>query len=103
MALAFARKPVTFRKISLFRCLTMRGVIAAFTLSAFLVQPAVAQGVKDPANFPGKSAQDSKKAQSAQDPSRPTTIRNFATGSLPSGMAAQRVWKDGKLTTIPRY
>ncbi|WP_027524880.1 hypothetical protein [Bradyrhizobium sp. Ec3.3] len=72
-------------------------------LSTVLVQPTFAQGVKDPANFPGKSAQDTKKTQTTEDPSRPTTFRNFATGSLPSVVAAQRVWKDSKLTTIPRY
>ena len=81
----------------------MRGLLAAFTVSVFLVQPVGAQGVKDPANFPAKITQDTKKTQSAQDPSRPTTIRNLATGSLPSGTAVQRVWKDGKPTTIPRY
>jgi hypothetical protein len=81
----------------------MRGVFAAFTLSAFLVQPAFAQGVKDPPNFPGNSTQNTKKTQTTQDPSRPTAIRNFTTGSLPTGMAAQRVWKNGKLTAVPRY
>ena len=94
---------MTFPKNFSFRYSTMRGVLAALTLSAFLVQPALAQGVKDPANFPGKSAQDAKKTQSIQDASRPTSIRNYATGSLPTGVAAQRVWKDGKLTTVPRY
>jgi hypothetical protein len=80
----------------------MRGVLAALTFSAFLVQAAFAQGVKDPANFPGNNTQATKKPQTAQDPSRPTYIRNQATGSLPAGRAVQRVWKDGKLIAVPR-
>jgi hypothetical protein len=80
----------------------MRAVSAVSLVLAFLVQPALAQGVKDPPNYPQTNVQGSKKTQAALDPSRPTTIRTVAPGSLPAGMAAQRVWKDGKLTTIPR-
>jgi hypothetical protein len=81
----------------------MRAFSTVLLVLAFLAQPALAQGVKDPPNYPQTSAQGSKKTQAAQDPSRQTTSRNVATGSLPAGMTAQRVWKDGKLTTIPRY
>jgi len=80
----------------------MRGVLAALTFSAFLVQAAFAQGVKDPANFPGNNTQGAKKTQTTQDPSRPTSIRNQAPGSLPAGRAVQRVWKDGKLIAVTR-
>jgi hypothetical protein len=74
----------------------MRGVLAVLTFSAFLVQAAFAQGVKDPANFPGSYTQDAKKTQTAHDP------RNQAAGNLPAGRAVQRVWKDGKLIAVPR-
>ncbi|KJC49458.1 hypothetical protein UP09_07065 [Bradyrhizobium sp. LTSP885] len=81
----------------------MRGLVAALTVSAFLAQPAFAQGIKDPPNYPLTASQSAKKSQtSTADPSRPTTVQNVATGKLPPGVAAQAVWKDGKLTTIQR-
>lgn len=78
----------------------MRGLVTALIVSAFLAQPALAQGVKDPANFPGTTPQSSKKAQTqtTQTASRPTAIRNLSGG----GVTVQGVWKDGKLTAVPR-
>jgi|KBSMisStandDraft_5_1062788.scaffolds.fasta_scaffold6346268_1 hypothetical protein len=81
----------------------MRSFSAASLFLAFLVQPALAQGVKDPPNYSQTSVQGSKKAQVAQDPSRPTVTKNVATGSLPAGMATRRVWRNGQLITIPQY
>jgi hypothetical protein len=81
----------------------MRGLLPVLTLSAFLIQPALAQGVKDAPNYPLTGSQSAKKTQATQNPSRPTAIRNIPTGSLPAGMAAQGVYKDGKLTAVPRY
>ena len=77
-------------------------VLAFVFVLAFLVQPALAQGVKDPPNYPQTNVQGGKKAQPGQNASRPTAINNVAAGSLPAGAAAQRVWRDGKLVTIPR-
>jgi hypothetical protein len=81
----------------------MRCVLAILGLSVALMQPALAQGVKDPANYPLSASQHAQKAQTTQSASRPTTIRNVATGSLPAGMAVQRVYRDGKLVALPRY
>jgi len=71
--------------------------------SAFLMQPASAQGVKDPANVTSSSilTTPTKKTQTTQTASRPTAIRNLA-GSLPPGKTAQGVWRDGKLIAVPR-
>ncbi|MGV7217077.1 hypothetical protein [Bradyrhizobium sp. UFLA05-112] len=82
----------------------MRVILPALTLSALLMQPALAQGVKDPANVTSTSivTTSTNKTQTTQSPSRPTAIRNLTTGSLPVGMAAQGVWKDGKLVAVPR-
>ena len=84
------------------RYFDMRGVLPALGLSIVLMQPALAQGIKDPPNYP-MSASQRAKAQATQSASRPTTIRNVATGSLPAGMAVQRVYRDGKLVALPRY
>jgi hypothetical protein len=43
-----------------------------------------------------------KTAQTTQSASRPTAVRNLAPGTLPSGKAAQGVWRDGKLVAVPR-
>lgn len=81
----------------------MRALSAALLVSAFLTQPGFAQGVKDPANTTSSSIVTSKKPEAIQSAaSRPTHIRNLRTGSLPPGMAAQGVWKDGKLVAVPR-
>lgn len=81
----------------------MRAFSAVLLVLAFLEQPVMAQGVKDPPNYPQTNVQGSKKAQTGQDTSRPTAIKNAAEGSLPAGMSVQRVWKDGKLIAVPRY
>jgi hypothetical protein len=81
----------------------MRGVLPILGLSVALIQPALAQGVKDPPNYPMSASQRAQKAQATQSASRPTTIRNVATGSLPAGVAVQRVYRDGKLVALPRY
>lgn len=82
----------------------MRAVAAALLLSTFLAQPVVAQGVKDPANLTSTSivTTPTKKAQTVQAASRPTATRNLAPGTLRPGMAAQGVWRDGKLVAVPR-
>lgn len=81
----------------------MRGILAVLTCLIFLIQPALAQGVKDPANVTSTSilTTPTKKAQANQPASRPTAVRNL-TGSLPPGRAAQGVWRDGKLIAVPR-
>lgn len=76
----------------------MRGLVTALIVSAFLAQPALAQGVKDPANFPVTPSTKKAQTQPAQAASRPTAIRNLSG----SGVTAQGVWKDGKLTAVPR-
>jgi len=80
----------------------MRAILRVLLVSAFLVPPAFAQGVKDPANTTSSSIVTTKKPQTIQSTSRPTAVRNLTTGSLPVGMAAQGVWKDGKLVAVPR-
>ncbi|MET4605060.1 hypothetical protein ABIB90_004555 [Bradyrhizobium sp. JR4.1] len=82
----------------------MRDGFIALTFVALLVQPSFAQGTKDKANLTSTSivTTPTKKTQTAQSPSRPTAIRNLAPGKLPSGMAAQGVWRDGKLIAVPR-
>lgn len=82
----------------------MRGALAALTFLTFLGQPAIAQGVKDRANVTSTSivTTPTKKSQAGQTASRPTAVRNLATGSLPAGTAAQGVWRDGKLIAVPR-
>jgi hypothetical protein len=81
----------------------MRGVLTAFTFLSFMVQSAVAQGVKDPANVTSNSilTTPTKKTQTTQTASRPTAVRNLS-GSLPAGKSAQGVWRDGKLIAVPR-
>lgn len=81
----------------------MRGILTAISFLALLVQPALAQGVKDQANTTSSSiiTTPTKKAQTSQAASRPTAVRNV-TGSLPAGRAAQGVWRDGKLIAVPR-
>ena len=74
----------------------MRSLLPVLALSVSVVQPAFAQGVKDPPNYPLANTQSSKKTQSAQEPSRPTAIRNI------QGVAVQGVYKDGKLTAVKR-
>lgn len=85
------------------RYLTMRTILLLSSVLALSAQPVFAQGVKDPPNYPRATTQNTKKTQTTSDASRPTAIRNIATGKLPAGMAAQGVYKDGKLTAIPRY
>lgn len=81
----------------------MRGVLTALMFLAFSVQSASAQGVKDQANTTSSSiiTTPTKKAQTTQAASRPTAVRNVS-GSLPTGRAAQGVWRDGKLVAVPR-
>jgi len=82
----------------------MRGNLLALTFLALLMQPSHAQGVKDKANLTSTSiitTPTSKKTQTTEA-SRPTAIRNLAPGTLPSGTAAQGVWRDGKLVAVPR-
>jgi hypothetical protein len=81
----------------------MRGVLTALTFLSFMVQSAVAQGVKDPANVTSNSilTTPTKKTQTTQTASRPTAVRNLS-GSLPAGKSAQGVWRDGKLIAVPR-
>lgn len=92
---------MTFRSAPL-SGVTMRGVLTAMMFSAFLVQPALAQGTKDQANTTSSSivTTPEKKKQTTQAASRPTAVRNV--GSLPTGKAAQGVWRDGKLIAVPR-
>jgi hypothetical protein len=80
----------------------MRGILTAIVFSAFLVQSASAQGTKDQANTTSSSivTTPEKTKQAAQAASRPTAIRNV--GSLPTGKAAQGVWRDGKLIAVRR-
>ncbi|MET4221656.1 hypothetical protein ACVWZZ_006289 [Bradyrhizobium sp. LM6.10] len=82
----------------------MRDGLIALTFVALLVQPSFAQGTKDKANLTSTSIVTSptKKTQTAQSASRPTAVRNLAPGTLPSGTAAQGVWRDGKLIAVPR-
>ena len=82
----------------------MRDGFLALTFVALLVQPSFAQGTKDKANLTSTSivTTPTKKTQTAQSASRPTATRNLAPGKLPSGMAAQGVWRDGKLIAVPR-
>ncbi|MET4802901.1 hypothetical protein [Bradyrhizobium sp. LB11.1] len=81
----------------------MRGFLSALLFCAFLMQPAFAQGIKDPANVTSNSilTTPTKKTQATQTASRPTAVRNLA-GSLPPGKSAQGVWRDGKLIAVPR-
>jgi len=82
----------------------MRGGLLALTCVALLVQPSFAQGVKDKANLTSTSivtTTTTKKNQNTEV-SRPTAVRNLAPGTLPSGTAAQGVWRDGKLVAVPR-
>jgi hypothetical protein len=83
--------------------LIMRAFLAVSLVLSFMAQPALAQGVKDPPNYPQTNALGSKKTQGPQDPAHSTASKGVGTESLPAGMTVQRVWKDGKLTTIPRY
>ncbi|QPF87099.1 hypothetical protein IC762_12695 [Bradyrhizobium genosp. L] len=76
----------------------MRGLVTALFVSAFLMQPALAQGIKDPANFPVTQSTKKTTTQTTQTASRPTAIRNLSG----TGVTAQGVWKDGKLTAVPR-
>jgi|AraplaDrversion2_2_1032049.scaffolds.fasta_scaffold32750_3 hypothetical protein len=59
-----------------------------------------AQGVKDPANYGASST--TTRTPAATDPSRPTSVWNVPANSLPSGVAVQRVYKDGKLQNVVR-
>jgi hypothetical protein len=102
-ALAFDGKPATFRGSHSLIGTYMHGVLPILGLSLVLMQPALAQGIKDPPNYPMSPSQHAQKAQTSQSASRPTTIRNVATGSLPAGVAVQRVHRDGKLVALPRY
>ena len=81
----------------------MRGPLTALTFLTFLIQPALAQGVKDQANVTSASivTTPTKKTQATTEASRPTAVRNL-TGSLPAGKTAQGVWRDGKLIAVPR-
>ena len=82
----------------------MRVGLMALTFVALLVQPSLAQGVKDKANLTSTSivtTPTSKKTQTTEA-SRPTAVRNLAPGTLPRGTAAQGVWRDGKLIAVPR-
>ena len=82
----------------------MRVGLMALTFVALLVQPSLAQGVKDKANLTSTSivtTPTSKKTQTTEA-SRPTAVRNPAPGTLPRGTAAQGVWRDGKLIAVPR-
>ena len=84
----------------------MRGILSALGLSLVLLSPASAQGIKDPPNYPASSVpkwQKTQAAKSAAEHSRPTAVRNLPAGSLPTGLAAQGVYKDGKLVAVPRY
>ncbi|MBM7488375.1 MULTISPECIES: hypothetical protein [Bradyrhizobium] len=102
--LAFGQKAVTVRRAPLSGILIMRDGFIALTFVALLVQPSFAQGTKDKANLTSTSivTTPTKKTQTAQSASRPTATRNLAPGKLPSGMAAQGVWRDGKLIAVPR-
>lgn len=61
---------------------------------------AMAQGVKDAANY--GTVSNSRSTSTTSQASRPTAVRNVPTGAVPSGMGVQRVYKDGKTTTIVR-
>lgn len=84
----------------------MRGVLPVFGFFLFLLQPALAQGVKEPPNYPASSVPSWQKMQaskSSPSTSRPTAVRNIAPGRLPYGVTAQSVYRDGKLVAVPRY
>jgi hypothetical protein len=101
--LAFTRKSAKFRRL-IISVVYMRAFPAVLLISAFLIQSAMAQGVRDPANLTSTSilTTSTKKTQTTQAPLRPTATRNLAPGTLRPGMAAQGVWKDGKLVAVPR-
>jgi hypothetical protein len=82
----------------------MRAFSMVLLVSAALAQPALAQGVRDPANTTSNSivTTGTKKTQTSQAASRPTAVRNLAPGTLRAGTAAQGVWRDGKLVAVPR-
>ena len=73
----------------------MRGFLAVSGFSLLLLQSALAQGVKDPANYPvsNKNSKDQQKAQQLNQPAaRPKTVGNLPAGYLPPAVAAQ--WAD---------
>lgn len=80
----------------------MRRLPLALSLLALLLQPAFAQGVKDPSNLTSSSILTTNKTHTTQSASRPTAVRNLAPGTLRAGTAAQGVWRDGKLVAVPR-
>lgn len=71
------------------RCGTLALAIATISGTA-----AFAQGVKDPPNY---AMTPTRPAFTTPQPSRPTAVYNVPTGSLPSGTAVQRTYRDGKL------
>jgi hypothetical protein len=62
---------------------------------------ALAQGTKDPANF-GSVSNSKPQTTTSDQTSRPTAVQNTPQNALPSGMAIQRVYRDGKLQAIIR-
>ena len=66
-------------------------VLAIATVSG---TAALAQGVKDPPNY---AMAPTRPAFATPQPSRPTSVYNVPNGSVPSGAAVQRTYRDGKL------
>jgi|tagenome__1003787_1003787.scaffolds.fasta_scaffold19091831_2 hypothetical protein len=77
----------------------MRASLLVLGLMALLADSALAEGIKDPPNY---GTFPPPKTQATNDPSRPTTTRNIPSNALPSGVAVQGVYRDGKLKTIAR-
>jgi hypothetical protein len=81
----------------------MRRSFAVFGFSLLLVQTSLAQGVKDPANYPTSSNKNSQKAQQLnQPPARPKTVGNLPAGYLPPAVAAQWADHHSKPAVAPR-
>jgi hypothetical protein len=81
----------------------MRRPFAVFAFSLLLLHPALAQGVKDPPNYPLSGNRNSQKVQQLnQPPARPKTVGNLPVGYLPPAVAAQ--WADhrDKSIAVPR-
>jgi hypothetical protein len=81
----------------------MRRSFLLLGISLLLLQAALAQGVKDPPNYPVAGNKNPQKAQQLnQPPARPKMVGNLPVGYLPPAVAAQWADRKTKSTAVPR-
>jgi hypothetical protein len=78
----------------------MRSTVLILTAVFLGAGSALAQGVKDPANY-GTTTTYRQTTSSTQS-SRPTAVQNIPSSALPSGKAVQQTYRNGKLVPYVR-